>query len=80
MQKQTPDLSRVFVLVVPRGWSLRDRRFASPNWRRSKPLGTKSKNPTRGGVFALVVPRGFEPLVSSVRGRHPRPLDDGTKL
>ena len=32
------------------------------------------------GVVKLVLPRGFEPAVSALRGQRPRPLDDGSMV
>ena len=33
-----------------------------------------------GFLFQLVAPTGFEPAISALRGRRPKPLDDGTTL
>ena len=30
-----------------------------------------------GFLFQLVAPTGFEPAISALRGRRPKPLDDG---
>ena len=33
-----------------------------------------------GFLFQLVAPTGFEPAISALRGRRPKPLDDGAML
>ena len=41
--------------------------------------GIKKRTPDLRGFFKfLVVPTGFEPATSALRGRRPEPLDDGT--
>ena len=35
------------------------------------------KNPACAGCSFLVAPTGFEPATSALRGRRPKPLDDG---
>ena len=40
----------------------------------------KAERHARPSVFQLVAPTGFEPAISALRGRRPKPLDDGAML
>ena len=40
----------------------------------------KAERDARPFLFQLVAPTGFEPAISALRGRRPKPLDDGAML
>ena len=40
----------------------------------------KAERDARPSLFQLVAPTGFEPAISALRGRRPKPLDDGAML
>jgi hypothetical protein len=49
----------------------------------SNGLTEAGRPPRKGGLpiwWRVVPPRGFEPLISALKGRRPRPLDDGGGL
>ena len=62
----------------------RDGTLDRPAFRRAQQILKDSKKKTehdaRPSLFQLVAPTGFEPAISALRGRRPKPLDDGAML
>ena len=62
----------------------RDGTLDRPAFRRAQQIlkdsKKKAEHDARPSLFQLVAPTGFEPAISALRGRRPKPLDDGAML